>query len=83
MIILKTANTLETTLCTGFQPLFVVYTNYKVNTHQEQLDHIQTTFMDSNSSIGSVIESMTSQNGGQDGRHGPKMAAMTSRSCWV
>ena len=32
------------------------------------------------SSIGSVIEPMTSQNGGQDGRHGFKMAAMTSRS---
>ena len=29
------------------------------------------------SSIGSIIASMTSQNGGQDGRHGSKMAAMT------
>ena len=36
-----------------------------------------------NSSIGSVIGSMTSQNGSQDGRHGSKMAAMTSRSRWV
>ena len=35
------------------------------------------------SSIGSVIEPMTSQNGGQAGRHGSKMAAMTSRSRWV
>ena len=28
------------------------------------------------SSIGVGLESMTSQNGGQDGRHDPKMAAM-------
>ena len=33
------------------------------------------------SSIGVGIASMTSQNGGQDGRS--KMAAMTSRSRWV
>ena len=30
------------------------------------------------SSIGAGIGSMTSQNGGQDGRHGPKMATTTS-----
>ena len=47
MIILKTANILETIICTGFQP-FCLYTNYKANTNQEQLDHIQTTLMDSN-----------------------------------
>ena len=35
------------------------------------------------SSIVAGLASMTSQNGGQDGRHGPKMAAMTSRSRWV
>ena len=40
-------------------------------------------FSHNGSSIGSVIASMTSQNGGQDGRHGSKMAAMTSRSRWV
>ena len=35
------------------------------------------------SSIGVGLEPMTSQNGGQDGRHGSKMATMTSRSRWV
>ena len=35
------------------------------------------------SSIGAGLEYMTSQNGDQDGRHGSKMAAMTSRSHWV
>ena len=37
-----------------------------------------TLFEKSASSIRSVIAFMTSQNGGQDGRHGSKMAAMTS-----
>ena len=34
------------------------------------------TRLETTSSIGSVIAPMTSQNGGQDGSHGSKMAAM-------